>query len=107
MHIFFNDFSRVTWNLFLRKKSEVFQHLIDFKALVETQLGNKIKVILIDNGGEYVNHEIKNIFHEAEIQLQHIVPYTPQQNEVVERKNRSLKEMESSMLHEKSLPQRL
>jgi hypothetical protein len=39
--------------------------------------------------------------------LQHTVPYTPQQNGVVERKNRSLKEMASCMLHAKSLPQRL
>jgi hypothetical protein len=36
-----------------------------------------------------------------------MVPYTPQQNGVVERKNRSLKEMASCMLHAKSLPQRL
>jgi transposase InsO family protein len=54
-----------------------------------------------------VNHEIHNIFHEARIQLQHTVPYTPQQNGVVEQKNRSLKEMTSCMLHAKSLPQRL
>jgi hypothetical protein len=39
--------------------------------------------------------------------LHQTVPYTPQQNKVVERKNRSLKEMASCMLHEKSLPQRL
>jgi hypothetical protein len=39
--------------------------------------------------------------------LQHTVPYTPQQNGVVEWKNRSLKEMEYCMLHEKSLPQKL
>jgi hypothetical protein len=39
--------------------------------------------------------------------LQHIVRYTPQKNRVVERKNRSLKEMASFMLHAKSLPQRL
>jgi hypothetical protein len=39
--------------------------------------------------------------------LQHTVPYTPQQNRVVERKNRSLKEMASCMLHAKSLSQRL
>jgi hypothetical protein len=34
-----------------------------------------------------------------------MVPYTPQQNIVVEWKNRSLKEMSSCMLHENSLPQ--
>jgi hypothetical protein len=34
--IFVDDFSRFTWIFFLRKKLEVFQHLKDFKALVET-----------------------------------------------------------------------
>jgi hypothetical protein len=105
--IFVDDFSRFTWIYFLRKKSEVFQHLKDFKALVETQFGKKIKVLQIDNGGEYVNHEIHNIFHEEGIQLQHAVPYISQQNGVTEQKNRSLMEMASCMLHEKSLPQRL
>jgi hypothetical protein len=36
-----------------------------------------------------------------------MIPYTPQQNGVVERKNISLKEMVSCMLHAKSFPQRL
>ena len=57
--------------------------------------------------GEYVNHEIHNLFHDAGIHLQHRVANTPQQNRVVERKNKSLKEMASCMLHAKSLPQRL
>jgi hypothetical protein len=103
MLIFVDDFSCFTWIFFLRKKSEVFQHLKYFKALVETQLGKKIKVLRTDNRGEYVNHEIHNRFHEARIQLQHMVPYTLQQKRVVE-KNRSLKEMASCMLHAKSLP---
>jgi hypothetical protein len=34
-----------------------------------------------------------------------MVPYTLQQNRVDEKKNRSLKEMESFLLHAKSLPQ--
>ena len=72
-----DDFSRFTWIYFLKEKFEVFQHLKDFKALVETQSGKKIKVLRTDNGGEYVNHEIHNLFHETGIQLQHTVPYTP------------------------------
>jgi hypothetical protein len=43
--IFVYDFSHFTWIYFLRQKSEVFQHLKDFKALVETQSGKKIKVL--------------------------------------------------------------
>jgi hypothetical protein len=54
--IFVDDFSRFTWIYFLRQKSEVFQHLKDFKALVETQSGKKIKVLRTDNREEYVNH---------------------------------------------------
>jgi hypothetical protein len=101
-----DDFSFFTWIYFLGKKSEVFQHLKDFKDLVETQFEKKIKILQIDNGGEYVNHEIHNLFHEVGIQLQHTVPYTSQQNGVAKRKNRSLKEMASCMLHARSLPQR-
>jgi transposase InsO family protein len=84
--IFVDYLSHFTWIYFLRKKSEAFQHLKDFKALVETQSGKKIKVLRTNNGGDYVNHEVHNIFHEVGIQLQHIVPYTPQQNIVTEEK---------------------
>jgi hypothetical protein len=65
--IFFYYFSCFTWIYFLRKKSEVFQHLNDFKSLVETQLGKKIKILRTNNEAEYVNHEIHNLFHEAGI----------------------------------------
>jgi hypothetical protein len=84
MLIFVDDFSHFTWIFFLTKKSEVFQNLKDFKALVETQSEKKIKVLQTDNKGEYVNHEVQNIFHEVGIQLQHTIPYTPQKNGVVE-----------------------
>jgi hypothetical protein len=65
--ICFDDFSRFTWIYLLRKRYEAFQHLKDFKALDETQARNKIKVLQTDNKGEYVNHEIQNLCHEAGI----------------------------------------
>jgi hypothetical protein len=43
--IFVDDFSRFIWIFFLKKKLEVFQHLKDFKALVETRSEKKIKVL--------------------------------------------------------------
>ena len=36
--------------------------------------------------------------------MQHLVPYKPQQNGVSERKKRSLKEMETCLLHVKNIP---
>jgi hypothetical protein len=48
---FIDDFSRNTWIYFLRKKSEVFDKFKEFKALVENQIENKIKVLRTYNGG--------------------------------------------------------
>jgi hypothetical protein len=48
--IFVDDFSRFTWIYFLSQKYEVFQHLKDFKALVETQSEKNVKVLRTDNG---------------------------------------------------------
>ena len=67
----------------------------------------KIKILGIDNGGEYVNRNVQTLCSEVGIQLQHTIPYTPQQNRVAERKNKSLKEMASCMLHARSLPSKL
>jgi transposase InsO family protein len=104
---FIDDYSHYTWVYFLRQKSEVFEHLKNFKALVETQIGKKIKIVRTNNGGEYINKDVHNLCREAGIQLQHTVPYTPHHNGVFERKNRSLKDMTSCMLHARSLPSKL
>eukprot|EP00253_Pinus_taeda_P026194 PITA_26194 len=64
-----------------------------FKAFVEKQFGHQILKLRSDNGGEYVNNKFINFCIENGIQMQHTVPYTPQQNGVVEKKNRTLKEM--------------
>jgi transposase InsO family protein len=64
-------------------------------------------MLRIDNEGEYVNKYVQKICIDAGIQLQHTMPYTPQQNGVAERKNRSLKEMANCMLQSKSLAPKL
>ena len=83
---------------FLKLKSEVFKQLKVWKALVENQSGKNIKVLRADNGKEYVNKNIQQLCEECDIQMQHSTPYTPQQNGVAERKNRSLKEMATCMI---------
>ena len=64
---FLDDYSCYTWVFFLRHKSEVFEHLKEFKALFETQSGRKIKSMCTKNGGEYINRDVQNIFLEARI----------------------------------------
>jgi hypothetical protein len=100
---FIDDFSHFTWVFVLKLKSEVFECLLEFKALAKNEFGCNIKILHIYNVGEYVNKDVQQICIDASIQLQHTVPYTPQQNDVAERKNRFLKEMENCMLQSKSL----
>jgi hypothetical protein len=50
---FIDDYSRKTWIYFLKAKSMVFAQFQEFRALVENQLGKRIKVLRSDNGGEY------------------------------------------------------
>jgi hypothetical protein len=56
---FIDDFSRNTWIYFLRKKSEVFDRFIEFKALVENQTKKRIKVLRTDNGRELCKNEFE------------------------------------------------
>ena len=100
---FIDDFSRYTWVFFLKKKSEVCEKKIELKALIENASGLNIKVLRSDNGGYYVTNELLHILSQSGIQVQHSIPYTPQQNKVVERKNQSLKEMTTCMLESKKL----
>jgi hypothetical protein len=58
---FIDDYSCYTWVYFLRQKSNVFEHLKDFKDLVETQIGKKINILCKDNGGEYINKYFHNL----------------------------------------------
>jgi transposase InsO family protein len=62
-----------------------------YKALVEKQYGHQLQRLRTNNGGEYVNNKFTSYYTAQGIQMQHIVPYTPQQNGVVERKNHTLK----------------
>ena len=88
---------------FLKLKYEVFETLNIWKALVENQSGKNIKILRNDNGKEYVNKNLQHLCEECGIQMQHSIPYTPQQNGVVERKNRALKAMATCMIEAKDL----
>ena len=54
---FIDDYSRKTWIYFLKAKSKVFDRFWKIKTLLENQTGKKIRVLRIDNGGEYTSNE--------------------------------------------------
>ena len=64
------------------------QHLancfLTWKALVEKQNKQKLKVIRTDNGGEYTSTQFEEYLQEEGIRHKRTVPKTPQQNSVAE-----------------------
>ena len=59
-----------------------------------------------DNGGEFCSAEFEQFYKEQGIERHKTTPYTPQQNGVVERMNKTLMEKARSMLSGGSLEQR-
>ena len=99
-----DDFTKYTIIAFLKHKSEVLDHFIAYKNLVENQLDTRIKTIRTDNGGEYISTDFQAFCSNHGIRHQFTVPYTPQQNGVAERKNRTLLNSARAMLQVASLP---
>ncbi|KAH0816973.1 hypothetical protein GEV33_005817 [Tenebrio molitor] len=98
------DYSRWTQTYLIRKKSEVASKFREYKNFVETQLERKIKAVQSDNGKEYCNKEMDKFFRDFGIQRRLTTIYSPQQNGLAERKNRTLVEAARCMLLESGLP---
>ena len=90
---FIDDYSRKIWVYFLQEKSEAFVTYKSYKALVEKEVGNPIKVLRTDRGGAYNSHEFAIFCENHGIKRQLTAAYTPQQNGVCERKNRTIMNM--------------
>ena len=99
-----DDFTRFTWTLFLRAKSDVYKSFKKFAKLIQNQLSLKIVTIRSDHGGEFENTKIDAFCDKFGIDHQFSAPRTPEQNGVVERKNRVLVELARTMLKESKVP---
>ena len=57
---------------------------------MEKESGKQVKALQSDNGGEYISNEFKDFCSKEGIQRELIAPHNPQQNGVMERKNRMI-----------------
>ena len=101
---FIDDYSRKVWTYFLKVKSEAFEVFKDFKAQVEKFSGHHIKTLRTDRGEEYLSNEFELFCRKSGIKHELTSRYSPQQNGVCERKNRTIMEMARCMLKRKKLP---
>jgi transposase InsO family protein len=95
-----DDYSRFTWVFFLQEKSQTQETLKGFLRRAQNEFRLRIKKIRSDNGTEFMNSLIEGFLNNEGIKHEFSSPYTPQQNDVVERKNRTLLDMARTMLDE-------
>ncbi|GJT69218.1 retrovirus-related pol polyprotein from transposon TNT 1-94 [Tanacetum coccineum] len=93
-----DEYSRYTWVYFLKKKSQAPETIMSFIKRVENQNDIKVKQLRTDNGTEFKNSTLVNFCDEKGISQNFSSPYTPEQNGVAERKNRTLIEAARTML---------
>src|SRR5271169_5018655 len=106
--LFTDDFTRMTHIYPLKKKSsaDVLERFMEYKPEAENQQSKLIKRLRTDGGGEYekwMGDHLKGsgIIHEK------TAPYSPDQNGVAERANRTIMERVKAIIAEAKLDKRL
>ena len=102
--LFTDDFSGWRVVFFIKNKSEVPAFFQKFYASLLNETGNTIRTLRSDNGGEYEGNEFKKYLAEKGIRHETSAVYTPAQNGVAERGNRTIMDGARSILLDSNLP---
>ncbi|GJY62922.1 putative ribonuclease H-like domain-containing protein [Tanacetum coccineum] len=93
-----DDYSRHTWVIFLISKDEAPEEIKTFLKKITVLLQALVIIVRTDNGTEFKNQVLQAYFNSVSITHQGSSVRTPQQNGVVEQRNRMLVEAARTML---------
>ena len=102
-----DDFTRYTWVVLLRDKAETLEKMIHLCKKLQVEKGTVIARIKSDHGKEFENTKPATFYNDQGTHQQFSSPKTPQQNGIVEQKNKVIQEMARVMLHNKKMPKSL
>ncbi|GJZ22579.1 retrovirus-related pol polyprotein from transposon TNT 1-94 [Tanacetum coccineum] len=93
-----DDYSRFTWVKCIRSKDEAPDFIIKFLKMIQVRLKTLVQRIRTDNGTEFVNQTLREYYKKVGISHETSIALYPQQNGVVERRNRTLIKAARTML---------
>ena len=99
-----DDFTKYTWVVLLRDKAKAPKKMINLCKKLQVEKGTVIARIRSDHGREFENTKLATFCNDHGIHQEFSSPKTPQQNAIVEQKNRVVQEMAHVMLHNKRMP---
>lgn len=102
--VIIDEFFRYCWVIFLRSKSDAAPEIISFIKRMELKYSKKVCQLRSDNGTEFINITLESFCTDKGISRNFSSARTPEQNGVVERKNRTLIEAARILLTESRLP---
>ena len=95
---FIDDFTHFTVVYALKAKSEVLRYFKLYESTATAHFNVRLSRFRCDNGREYISNDMKNYFEAQGIQYEFTIRYTPQQNGVAERMNRTIIDKARCML---------
>lgn len=101
---FKDDHSSFRFVFFMTDRSEVLGKFMSLYKLAKKQTGHSMTKLRTDNGREFLSKDFQDFIQHKGIRHELTAPYTPEQNSVVERDNRTVVESARSMLHHFSMP---
>nr|GEX35823.1 hypothetical protein [Tanacetum cinerariifolium] len=93
-----DDYSRFTCVKCLRSKDEAPDFINKFLKMIQVRLKVSVRRIRTDNGTEFVNQTLREYYEQVGISHETSVARSPQQNGVIERRNRTLIKVARTML---------
>ncbi|CAN1825789.1 Retrovirus-related Pol polyprotein from transposon TNT 1-94, partial [Linum perenne] len=96
-----DDFSRVTWVMLMKHKSDAKEHIKSFCAYAVKQFGKPVKRVRSDNAKEFL---LTDFFHAEGIVHETSCVETPQQNSRVERKHQHILSVARALKFQAGLP---
>jgi hypothetical protein len=99
-----DDLSRYMWVMVHVSKGEAANAIKRVQVTAEAECGRKLRVLRTDNGGEFIAAEFASYCADEGVQRHYSVPYSPQQNDVVERRNQTVVGMARALLKQRGMP---
>ncbi|MBW0500558.1 hypothetical protein O181_040273 [Austropuccinia psidii MF-1] len=101
-----DQFTSFEFTQMLKHKSEAFDYFLNIKNLMENQHDRKIKNVVSDNGGEFLNKSFKSMASNSGFINTFSPSYTPQHNDFAKRANCTILDKSKCLLNGCGLPKK-
>jgi transposase InsO family protein len=96
-----DDLSYYMWVVVLSSKGEAADAIRHAQAVAEVECDRKLRVLRIDNGGEFTTAKFMSYCADEGVQHHYSMSYSLQQNNVIERHNQTVVGMAQALLKQR------